>query len=271
MRFLAIVFVFFSLSASAVAQDIRKAANVAYGAHAAQRYDVYTQPERGNAPLLIMLHGGAWRTGSKDAVRVWKAKAAHFVPQGYVFASVDTRLLDDGADPRAQAEDFARAIRHIRQNADRWGADAERVVLMGHSAGAHVAALVASDARLRAVSGRLDGVVVLDSGALDVEALMARNPVRLFRRAFGDTPQGWRDASPVAQLDRHAPLFLVLCRARAEFVCDDANRFAATARGLGVIAQVYPVRKSHRAINADLGTPGRYTERVSTWIAQAVR
>ncbi|MGR3511635.1 MAG: alpha/beta hydrolase [Paracoccaceae bacterium] len=271
MRVLSLILVICALSASAMAEGIKTVSNVAYGAHAAQRYDVYTSETHTNAPILIMLHGGAWRIGSKTSDRVWKAKAAHFVPEGYVFVSVETRLLGDGADPRMQAEDLARAIRHVRDTANRWGGDRARVVALGHSSGGHVAALVAADAQLRAISGDLAGVVVLDSGGLDLEGVMQRDPPRAYQRAFGKSRAFWTSASPMAQMRRGAPPFLVLCRARSTTVCPDAERFAEAAGRVGVSVEVVPVHKSHRAINADLGRPGRYTERIADWIARAVR
>lgn len=255
----------FASAEISVARDIR------YGAHPDHRYDVYFDEAVAGAPVIIMLHGGGWVRGRKEAAGVWRAKSAYFVPRGYVFVSVETRLLDDGADPRAQAEDLARAVAHIRARAASWGGDPGRVILMGHSAGAHVAALVGADPMLRSVSGPLRGVVSLDTAALDLEAVMAGDPPRLFWKAFGEDPDYWEQASPLARLDAGAPPFLAVCRVRGGDVCDHARTFADAAGALGVEVSVMPMRRSHRAINQDLGTDPAYSGRVADWITRVAR
>lgn len=259
------------LCAGAGLAEVRAVKDVSYGGHSEQRYDVYFDSLAKGRPLIIMLHGGAWATGAKDNTGVWRAKAAHFVPDGYVFASVETRLLGDGADPLTQAGDLAQAVAHLRANAARYGGDGARVILMGHSAGAHVAALVGADADLRRQAGPLEAVVVLDTGALDLEALMADDPSRVFRRAFGADPRYWNVSSPKAQITPGAPPFLVVCRTRSDHVCAHARDFAAAAAAKGVGVTVLPSAMSHRQINTELGRDPDYTHRVSNWMSEALR
>lgn len=259
----------FLLSPPVVAAD-GISRDVAYGRHEEQRYDVYFDKSTHNAPIIVMLHGGGWSFGRKEARRVWKDKAAHFVPRGYVFVSAETRLIRDGARPHAQAEDLARAVADIRARAADWGGDPSRIILMGHSAGAHIVSLVAADPDLRAITGPIKGVVALDSGALDLVDLMQDDPRRIFFRAFGTDPDYWAEMSPKEQIKRGAPPYLVVCRATGG-VCDRARRFKDTADRLGVPVTLMPSPRSHMAINADLGRAPDYTAMVETWIEDALR
>lgn len=271
IRLVGVISIWMTVMASVATAQISAARDVSYGAHPEQAYDVYFDPEARSAPLIIMLHGGAWAFGNKEAANVWQDKSGYFVPRGYVLVSVETRLLGDGADPRTQAEDLARAVAHIRRNAARWGADPSQVILMGHSAGAHVAALVGADAGLRRITGPLDGVVVLDTGAVDLVALMQNDPRRLLTRAFGTDPNYWAFTSPRERLDRSAPPFLVVCRTTTADVCRHAESFAARAQDLGVPVRVAPSGKSHRGINADVGVDPGYTRAIAGWIETALR
>ena len=92
------------------------------------------------APLVIFVHGGGWKRGDKNNA-TGQHKARHYVRQGYAFASINYRLVPD-ATVEQQAADVASAVAYLRGNAQRLGIDAKLIVLMGHSAGAHLVALV---------------------------------------------------------------------------------------------------------------------------------
>lgn len=257
---------------SASAQSI-VSRNIAYGPDPAQRIDVYSDKAHTRAPIIVMLHGGGWKRGTKTMPSVWKDKVAWWVPRGYVFISVETRLLPE-ARPDEQAEDFAQAVAFIQANAATWGGDPSRVVLMGHSAGAHVAALLAGDADLRRRHGvaPLRGAVALDSGALDLEAVMRARHFQLYDYAFGDDPAYWKQVSPLRRISSDAPPIMVVCSSRRHpRVCDEARDYARAAAKKGVPVSVLPVALSHGRINGDLGQPSAYTTAVSDWIADRVR
>ncbi|MDY0011373.1 MAG: alpha/beta hydrolase [Rhodocyclaceae bacterium] len=135
----------------------------AYGPDRRQRYDVYLPAQAQAAPIILMVHGGAWRFGSKSRGGVVEHKVARWVAQGFILVSTDYRLLPEAA-PAEQARDVARALATVRARAAGWGGDPDRVVLMGHSAGAHLVALLAASPR---TSPGVVGTVLLDSAALD--------------------------------------------------------------------------------------------------------
>lgn len=117
----------------------------------ALKLDIYRPQEAKNAPLVIWVHGGAWRAGSKNRVPV-----ARLLDHGFAIASVDYRLSPVASFP-AQVHDIKAAIRFLRTHADRFHFDSKRFVVAGSSAGGHLAALV----------GVTNGVVELEGNVGD--------------------------------------------------------------------------------------------------------
>lgn len=241
--------------------------DIAYGPDPRQRFDAYIPAAPGGAPVIVMAHGGGWAFGNKRAPGVVGHKAAHWVAAGLIFVSVNYRLLPD-AGPRTQAIDLANALATVQQRAASLGGDASRVVLMGHSAGAHLAALVHSDraiTRNAAVRPWL-GTVVLDSAALDVPTLMSDQPGGLHVRAFGGDRAAWAAASPLHVLAGPTPPLLAVCAMRRRTACKQSRAYAQRANALGGATQVLPVRLTHAQINRGLGMPSEYTRRVDAFL-----
>lgn len=241
-------------------------ADVSYGSHAAQKLDVYLPAQPQGAPVIVMVHGGGWKRGDKASPGVAAPKAAHWLPQGVILVSVNYRMLPDGADPVEQAEDVARAIAFVQREAPGWGGDPAQVVAMGHSAGAHIVALLAADgAMLRAAGAKpVLGTVTLDSAGFDIEALMAKRHMPLYDEAFGSDPALWRAASPTAQLSGRPQPLLLVCAPRT---CGEAQDFAAAVQAQGGRAQVLPTELNHAEINRTLGEPGDYTAAVDRFLS----
>jgi len=121
------------LTTSAQAQTV-KIANVQYGNHTAQAYDIYKPQNASNAPVMVMIHGGAWKIGDKAGKNTVGAKMKYWTNKGYVFVSTNYRMLPE-ADPYVQATDVARALKSIQDTIHKHGGDANRMVVVGHSAG----------------------------------------------------------------------------------------------------------------------------------------
>lgn len=250
----------------------RVLADLAYGPDAKQRLDVHLPANPRHAPVLVMIHGGAWILGDKSSDAVVDAKADHWLPKGWIFVTVGYRLLP-AADPAVQAEDVARALAFVQARAGDWGGDPASVVLMGHSAGGHLAALLAADPSLvtRAGGRPWRATVALDSAVYDVPALMSARHLRLYDRAFGSDPAYWRSMSPLHRLTgRPAPLLLI-CSTRRDDACPQARGFAAAVERTGGRAEVFPTPQTHREINRDLGKPGPETDAVDRFLAAAMR
>jgi acetyl esterase/lipase len=241
--------------------------DVAYGASLQQRMDVYLPPAPQGAPVIVMVHGGAWMIGDKASRGVVEPKASHWMQAGYVFISVDYRLWPH-ADPLEQAGDIAAALAYVQKHAKAWGADPSRVVLMGHSAGAHLVALLSAAPSLATARGatRWLGTVSLDSGAIDVPGIMGLPHAGFYDRVFGTDPAQWRAASPIDRLGRDALPILLVCSSKRRESCPHNDAYAAKAKELGVPARVLPEPLTHGDINATLGEPGAYTDAVDAFL-----
>jgi acetyl esterase/lipase len=244
--------------------------NFAYGTHPRQKLDVYrADGPVADAPVVVMVHGGGWVTGDKAAPGIVGAKAVHWLERGFVFVSVNYRFVPD-TDVSGQADDVARALAAVQEHAQRWGGDPRRIVLVGHSAGGHLVALLAADpARWQATGLRpWLGTVALDSGAYDVVALMSRRHFALYDRVFGKDPAAWAAASPSAALQPGAPPLLAVCsRRRIDQSCGQARAHAERARSLGNRVEVLPQPLSHAEIDGLLGQPSSYTSAVDRFLA----
>lgn len=156
-----------------MATTSRTGIDISYGANLLQRLSLWpgivVQPG-GRAiktPLIVFAHGGSWSRGSKDsATGAWKIE--HYPGEGYAFASIDYRLVPH-ATVEQQAQDVADAVKALIANTGKYHIDRRRIVLMGHSASAHLVALVGTYQRYLRAAGLsfsdLVGVVPIDGAA----------------------------------------------------------------------------------------------------------
>lgn len=239
-----------------------------------QSLDFYPAPTP-NAPLVVFIHGGGWRIGDKAAGACGREKAAFFNPLGYAYASVNYRLSPAVQHP-VHVDDVAAAISWLHDNAAQLGFDRNRIVVMGHSAGAHLAALVAIDPRRLGKYGKplsiLKGVVPLDGAGYDVTrqapAVLARGGFlgEMYSGAFGTEEAGWRDASPTLQVapGRNIPPFLIVHASRPDAV-SQSRALAAALREANVDARLFEARGySHAQVNRRIGQPNEAISREIT-------
>lgn len=241
--------------------------DLAYGDAARQRLDVYAPRDAKGAPIILMVHGGGWMMGDKANTSVYLNKGGHYLAKGYVFVSMNYRLVPD-VNPVQQAQDVALALRFVQTKAKAWGGDAQRVVLMGHSAGAHLISLVHVDPAFAddAGAGSPLAAVSLDSGAYDVSALMKQPHSFFFDRVFGKDKNFWRAASPIHRIvGKPAPMLLV-CSSRRKESCAQTRVFQAALAKTKAAAQIAAEDLSHREINVNLGLKGAYTQRVDAFL-----
>lgn len=271
MLFAGLCTVFLAFAAPALATDLPPGAtlqaNVAYGDDPAQKFDVYLPAHPAKAPILLMVHGGGWANGDKGMDRVVDNKVARWVPKGVIFVTVNYRMLP-AAPPMVQAQDVARALAKVQALAPGWGGDPANVILMGHSAGAHLVALLNAAPEIATAQGaqKWRGVISLDSGALDVKATMTGRHLRLFDEAFGGDATAWAAVSPIDRLRGATQPLLGVCRQRSPDSCPQNRAFAKKANSLGGKVEVQPMPMTHGQINSELGLPGAYTERVETFM-----
>lgn len=246
--------------------------DIAYGDQRQHKLDLYRPENPRNAPIMVMVHGGAWRLGDKSHGRVVRNKVGHWVGgKGWILVSLDYRLLPE-AKPLEQARDVARALAFVQGKAADWGGDASRIVLVGHSSGAHLVSLLSADPVLAGSVGAKPwrATLALDSAAFDVDGIMRGKHYGFYDAAFGSDPQEWRAASPLHRLDRSLGLpMLAVCSSRRADSCAQAQAFAAKVATLGGRVTVLPVDLGHGEINERLGTPGAYTDQVDAFLSSA--
>lgn len=242
--------------------------DVAYGPHADQAMDVYLPAQPQQAPVLLMVHGGGWKRGDKSMRRSIEAKVQRWVPRGFVLVSINYRMMPD-AKPDVQLRDVALALTHVQQQAPSWGADPGRIVLMGHSAGAHLVTLltVTPFDRFTPKPRPVLGTVSLDSGAMDVVEIMSHRHHRLYDEPFGQDPAYWRSVSPTWVMAPGSAPVLSVYSTRRDDATKQTQAFAAKGKALGVRVDTLGVDLSHGDINGQLGQDSDYTRRVETFMA----
>lgn len=248
--------------------------DVAYGQHEKQKIDVYLPPDAAQAPVVFMVHGGAWITGDKANKGVVGNKAAYWMPKGYAVVSVNYRMVPDGIDPYMQAMDVAAALAYVQQHAAEWGMDAQRIVTMGHSAGAHLVGLLAVNPAMAFAAGAKPwrGTVMLDSGAIDVVSLMKLPHAKFYDKAFGSDEELWQKTSLTRQAsDSAVPLMMVCSSTRKDKPCAQAEVLARKLEQMKKYAHVYPVELGHGGVTAELGKDSDYTRAVDAFIQSVVQ
>lgn len=237
-------------------------AQYAYGSAPLQTLDFWPAAASRAAPLIVFVHGGGWKRGDKVSA-TGPQKVDHWSGAGYAFASIDYRLVP-AATVEQQAADVAASIAWLRAHAASMGIDPARIVLMGHSAGAHLAALVGTDPHYLAAAGLslsdLRGVIALDGAAYDVTRQFASaGPLmrRTYREAFGNDPARQRALSPTLQAAApNAPAFLLIYIDRPDSRTQ-AEELGAALTQAGTPAQVTGVGgtglRGHRELNTSLG------------------
>ena len=245
--------------------------NIPYAepAHERQVLDVY-RPERvEGAPVVLWIHGGGWQTGDKGDIEL---KPQFFTERGLVFVSMNYRLLPS-VEMGAIVADVARAVRWVHERITGYGGDPTRVLLMGHSAGAQLAALVCTDHRYLQAEGVppsvLQGCVAVDGDTYDIPAIIETEETRRrlhgfpmptfgHRQKFGDDPAKHRDFSAITHVarDKGIPPFLILHVAEHPDTSAQARRFEAALTEAGVpVTRLAARDTTHGRLNDDLGKP----------------
>jgi len=154
------------------ARDVKR--NIPYADKADERQvlDVFSPKNAKNLPVVFWIHGGAWQTGDKTDVQI---KPQAFMDKGFVFVSTNYRLLPS-VDMATIVRDVAKSVRWVHDHIADYGGDPKRLVIMGHSAGAQLAALICTDDRYLKAEGLslaiTKGCVPVDGDTYDVPAII---------------------------------------------------------------------------------------------------
>lgn len=208
--------------------------------------DVYAPDGASGLPVMLYVHGGGWRHGTRDYVQ---SKPELFLREGYVFVSIDYRMLPE-FDVASQAKDVEAAFAFVRSNIEKHGGNPDRIAVMGHSAGCHLVALTG-------LRGGLSGAKALifnDVEAYDIQALADSGGMRrIYGNAFAD-PAQWKALSPstYASSGGHPPIMIAYSKVKGHKQA--AKAIAAKLMAAGDSVTLFDGRAySHGEINRGIG------------------
>jgi acetyl esterase/lipase len=254
-------------------------------AHERQVLDVYAPEGAKYLPVVFWIHGGGWQAGNKSMVGV-KPKA--FTEAGFVFVSINYRLLPT-VDMGALTSDVATALGWVHKNIATYGGDPNRLLVMGHSAGGQLAALMCTDDKYAKAQGLaltiIKGCVPVDADTFDVPAIIevaetrARVhhlplPTNGHRQKFGNDPEKHRDFSAVTHVaaNKGIPPFLILHITGNPDTSAQARRLAAVLQAAGISVKVVGRDNTHEGLNDAIGVPDDpVTKEVFAFVAEALK
>jgi arylformamidase len=251
------------------AQVVQRNIPYADPAHERQVLDVYSPHNAKHLPVVFWIHGGGWETGDKTSVQI---KPQIFTDKGFVFVSTNYRLLPS-VDMATIVRDIAKSVCWVHDHIASYGGDPNRLIIMGHSAGAQLAALICTDDRYLKAEGLslaiIKGCVPVDGDTYDVPAIIETAETRRrvhglpqskfgHREKFGNDPAKHRDFSAVTHVarDKGIPPFLILHVADHPDTSAQAQHLSNVLKDAGVPTTVFGVRETnHNKINVNLGLP----------------
>ncbi|MBM4092412.1 MAG: alpha/beta hydrolase [Planctomycetes bacterium] len=251
------------------AQNLKSDIPYADPAHERQVLDIYAPDGAKDLPVIFWIHGGGWQAGDKTDVQI---KPRVFVERGFVFVSTNYRLLPH-VEMEVLIRDVAKSLGWVHKNVGAHGGDPARIFVMGHSAGAQLAALLCIDDRYLKAEGVpfdvLEGCVPVDGDTYDLPAIIMTAELRQtvhglplptfgHRAKFGNDPKKHIDFSAVTHVakDKGIPPFLILHVAGHPDVTAQARRLAAVLQAAGIPVTLFGARETtHTKLNADLGLP----------------
>lgn len=249
--------------------------SLSYGPDRRQLVDHWaTKGSSGKAPLILYIHGGGWKAGDKDAAIGLKPR--YFSELGFDFSALNYRLVPD-VTVEQQAEDVAAALRRVLDmNKERYRD--QKIFLIGHSAGAHLAALIGTDERYLNKMGvalsQISGIICLDTAAFDVPKQFSVAGPRLrkiYEEAFSSDAVRQTNLSPISHVSQpNAAAFLLVHTARTD-AAQQSVMFGSALLQAGTNVQLRAIDgqglQGHAVVNTELGQEGtQITQTVENWL-----
>jgi acetyl esterase/lipase len=232
-------------------KDFQRTQNMPYDAARNLRLDVYTPANQTKRPVVVFFYGKRWTTGSKDEYEFVGGALSRI---GYCTVIPDVRLYPTVRFP-AFVEDGARVVKWTRDHIGDYGCDPKKIFVMGHSSGAHIAAMLTlNEQYLAGVGGSrtwLRGMIGL-AGPYDF--LPITDPT--LRDMFGPTEK-FEQSQPIMFTDGRNPPMLLMGGEDDEIVqiSNTRNLAASVGRAGGPVETVIYPKMSHPRILASIG-PG---------------
>jgi len=236
--------------------------NIAFGSDEKQKLDIYQPRSKtsaqntGNLPVVIFIHGGGWQIGDKRRSRT---HGKFYAKRGIIFVSVNYRLSDKAVHP-AQMIDVAAAVKWVTENISKYNGRPYDFILTGHSAGAHLAALIGLDKKYlksHNLAPHLFKLVVpVDSASFDLP-YSAKNGSKVLKhfikKNFGDQKSNLLDGSPLFHAQKTTtipPPFMTFISGERPDIRVSANDFTKALKKAGGKADLITLNGiNHKTMN----------------------
>lgn len=231
--------------------------NLTYGPNERNEFDLFLPKDEGEKlrPAVIVIHGGAWRSGDKKQLRML---AELFARRGYVAAAINYRLAPKYSYP-AQLDDCQRAVRWLRKNAKEYKIDTKRFGAAGASAGGHLALLLGtretrndSDPELKGISSKVQCVLSIfgPTDFTDERYVQAsRNPIHgralieFVGKPYDEAPNLWKEVSPLHHVSPDdAPTFIIHGDQDLLVPLEQSEKFAEELKKVKVEVQLVVIK-----------------------------
>ena len=177
-----------------------------------QQLNVFA-PKKHSEPknVLIFVHGGNWNSGKKSQYNII---GGHWAKKDVVTVIIDYPL-SPAADYAAMAISVAKSVKWVKENISQYGGDPDKIFLSGHSAGGHLAALLATDEHYFKNIGLekpLAGLILIDAAGLDMHGYLTEEKFEkgnTYLNTFSNDPKTWKEATPLYHLHHNMPPMLI--------------------------------------------------------------
>ena len=243
------------LFSSCAFKQINRAKNIEFhtaSGFAKQRLNVFSPKKtRDRKPVIIFIHGGSWNSGNKGLYSFFGARLAR---KGIVAVIPDYPKSPE-ANYQNMAEAVAAAVKWTKNNIANYGGDSERIILSGHSAGGHLAALVAMNPKYLkniGVANAIKGMVLIDAAGLDMYGYLQASQFEAgntYLKTFTTDTAEWKAASPIFYVNEKTPPMLILRGGKTYPSIEESNeKFVNILKGFPKVPYSYTIQKGKKHI-----------------------
>jgi dipeptidyl aminopeptidase/acylaminoacyl peptidase len=232
-------------------RPVRKAKHITYDSNHKLQLNVFSPlRKKDKREVIIFIHGGNWVHGKKS---LYSFLGKGMARKGFVAAVIDYRL-SPVTDYKGMAMDAAEAVKWVKENITQYGGDPNKIFVSGHSAGAHLAALIATDNHYfdsLHMTNPIRGSIMIDAFGLDMYSYLKdigpnANPVHL--AVFSTDPETWKKGSPLFHLHKQMPPFLIFYGTRTyPAIINGSKAFSEEVKKFQPGIKLIPIKRKHHA------------------------
>jgi acetyl esterase/lipase len=232
-------------------KTIKILSNIQYGAHKKQSLDIYLPPAGISHKVMFFVHGGAWSSGDKD---MYGSIGYFYAKNGFITVLIDHRLSPEVSHP-SHIEDVALAFSWTKKNIANYGGNPNNIYICGHSSGAHLVSLLATNKKYLAKEGLSRSDI---SGVIAISGIY-KIGLNLNIAGYGyvfPTKTDKYDASPINFIEEGIPPFLIMYAEKdITTLGRQAINFHKAIKNKGVVHPLYCAKgENHSTILLDCAT-----------------